>query len=46
MFVKYLSVEFVITKIEGCVDGSERFEINVNFLFFSLIGDDCSAVDN
>jgi len=35
-----LSVEAVITHVQGCVDGLERLEINTDLLFLALISED------
>ena len=39
-------MELVITEIQGSVDGPEGLEVNINFLLFSLIGDDGATVDD
>lgn len=32
----YLSVEFVIAQIQGCVDWFERLKVDVDFFLFAL----------
>ena len=45
--VNYLCVEFIIAHIKEFVDGSERLEINQNFLFsLAIITEDSTAVNN
>lgn len=39
-------VELVITKVQGGVDRFERFEIDVYFLLFALLGHDRTTVDD
>lgn len=38
------SVELVITKVEGSVDGLERFEVDVNLALLSFRGDNFTTV--
>ena len=42
----YLGVEFVITQVQGGVDGSERLKVDVDFLFFAFVCDYGSTVDD
>lgn len=42
----YLGVEFVVTQIQGSVDGFERLKVDVDFLFFSLSRYNCTTVNN
>ena len=46
VFIPYLSVEFVVTKIQGCVDRFEGFKVYVDLLFFSIICDNGSTVNH
>ena len=39
-------MEFVVAKIEGCVDRLVGFKVNVDSLFFAFFGDDSPAVDD
>src|SRR5271170_6863621 len=40
--VEGFCVEFVVAEVEGCVDGFEGFEINVEFSLFTFVCDDVS----
>lgn len=39
-----LGVELVVTQVEGCVDGLERFEVDVNLALLSFRGDNFTTV--
>lgn len=41
-----LSVELIVAQIKGRVNGLERFEVNVNSLFLSVVSQDGSTVNN
>ena len=40
----YLCMKFVIAEVEGCVDWSERFKVDVDFLLFPFFCDDGATV--
>lgn len=44
--VTHLSVEFIVTEVEGCVDGTEWLKINVHFLLLAIVSHNRAAVDN
>lgn len=39
-------MEFVVTEVEGGVDGFEGFKVDVYLAFFAFISNDCSAVED
>jgi len=43
-FIEILRVELVVAEIQGRVDGSEGFEVDVDLAFFPVFGDDGPAV--
>ena len=45
-FAGYFSMKFIVTEIERCIDWLKRFKIDVHFLFFPIIGYDCSTVND
>ena len=44
--ITHLCVEFVIAKVQWGINGSEGLKVNVDFLFFAVVCDDGTAVDD
>ena len=42
----HFSVKFIVTEVQRRVDRFERFEIDVDFLFFAVIGNDRTTINN
>lgn len=42
----YLSVELVITQIQGSIDGLEGLKVNIDLLFLSLSSNNCTTVNH
>jgi len=40
----YLGVEFIVAKIERCIDRFEGLEVDIHSLLLPIIRQDCSAI--